>query len=55
MLSKNQVYSHIKANTDGFIFLRNSSEFKDDYFYTGDYSWEKLRRRFKFLEQHGFF
>ena len=47
---KNEIYSNLKINTDGLIFIRQSNPFKDDYTYDKDHLWNKYTKRAAFLK-----
>jgi len=47
---KNEIYSNLKINTDGLIFIRQSNPFKDDYPYYKDHLWNKGMERAAFLK-----
>jgi hypothetical protein len=50
LYSNNKLYSLLEANADGFIFIRNSNSFNDDYPYNENYLWNKGVKRAAFLK-----
>ena len=54
VFKNNVIYSCLKANTNGFIFIRNSNSFKDDDpVYEGNFFWDKALKRAAFLKGAG--
>lgn len=49
--SKNEIFNCLKVNADGFIFIRNSNNFKDNYPYSDNYFWDKGIERAAFLKK----
>lgn len=49
--TKKELFDCLKTNTDGFIFIRNSDSFKDNYPYSDNYFWDRGIERAAFLKK----